>query len=322
MKKRMKEGLAIDFQDLMGRFTLDTATEFLFGSSFHTLNVSLPYPRYFSRSIHSPSNMSSSTQAGDDFASAFYEAQEIISNRGRMGDDIWPLFEILGNRTDKHMKVVSGYVEKVVEEALGRKKKAVEEGKEAKRVDEVEEDETLLDHLVKITDDPTVLRDETLNILLAGRDTTAATLTFCIYLLSAHIHVLSKLRAEVEEKIGLKGKLRFEDIKECRYLRAVINETLRLFPIVPFNVRESVNETTWPSPDPNLPPVYIPAGTEISYSVFMMHRRKDLWGPDAEIFDPERFLDERLTRRKDVSIGSTDRRANSCTKKVHTFGDL
>jgi cytochrome P450 len=85
--------------------------------------------------------------------------------------------------------------------------------------------------------DPTVLRDETLNILLAGRDTTASTLTFCVYLLSSHPHVLAKLQSEIQEKIGFKGKLNFEDIKECKYLRAVVNETLRLFPIVPFNVR-------------------------------------------------------------------------------------
>jgi Cytochrome P450 len=64
----------------------------------------------------------------------------------------------------------------------------------------------------------------------------------------------------------------------------------------PFNIRESINETTWASPDPTQKPLYIPAGTKTSYSVFLMHRRKDLWGPDAEEFDPDRFLDERLKK--------------------------
>jgi len=81
-----------------------------------------------------------------------------------------------------------------------------------------------------------------------------------------------------------------------KYLRAVINETLRLYPIVPFNVRETVNATTWISEDPNEKPYFIPAGTRTAYSVFMMQRRKDLWGPDAEEFDPDRFLDERLKK--------------------------
>jgi len=81
-----------------------------------------------------------------------------------------------------------------------------------------------------------------------------------------------------------------------KYLRAVINETLRLYPIVPFNIRESVNDSTWASEDPTQKPYFIPAGTRTGYSVFMMQRRKDLWGPDAEEFDPDRFLDERLKK--------------------------
>ncbi|KAG6331898.1 hypothetical protein ID866_7194, partial [Astraeus odoratus] len=76
-------------------------------------------------------------------------------------------------------------------------------------------------------------------------------------------------------------------------MRAVINETLRLYPPVPFNVRTSVEATVWPGVNGN-PPIYIPPHTRISYSMFLIQRRKDLWGPDAAIFDPNRFLDERV----------------------------
>jgi hypothetical protein len=41
-------------------------------------------------------------------------------------------------------------------------------------------------------------------------------------------------------------------------------------------------------------PLFVPAGTRCAFSTILMHRRKDLWGPDALKFDPERFLDERL----------------------------
>ena len=61
----------------------------------------------------------------------------------------------------------------------------------------------------------------------------------------------------------------------------------------PFNVRFSTAPTVWPSPEGD---IYIPAGTRCMYSVFIMHRRKDLWGPDAESFDPDRFLDARVQR--------------------------
>ncbi|KAG6885431.1 hypothetical protein C0993_001748 [Termitomyces sp. T159_Od127] len=128
------------------------------------------------------------------------------------------------------------------------------------------------------------------------RDTTAATLTFVIYLLAMHPAVYMRLREEVLGKVGPIKRPDYDDIRDMKYLRAVINETLRLFPIVPFNTRENLHATTWPSPDPTQKPVYIPAGTKVPYSVFIMHRRKDLWGPDAEEFDPDRFLDDRLKK--------------------------
>jgi len=62
----------------------------------------------------------------------------------------------------------------------------------------------------------------------------------------------------------------------------------------PFNIRISKKATTWPAKSPGEKPFYIPANTKTPYSVFLMHRRKDLWGLDAEEFDPDRFLDERL----------------------------
>jgi cytochrome P450 len=91
--------------------------------------------------------------------------------------------------------------------------------------------------LLVIPVDPVVLKDEILNIMIAGRDTTAGTLTFVVYLLSTHPRVLSRLREEIATKIGLRNYPTYEAIRDMKYLRAVINETLRLFPAVPFNIR-------------------------------------------------------------------------------------
>ena len=68
--------------------------------------------------------------------------------------------------------------------------------------------------------------------MIAGRDTTAATLTFAMYCLARHPEVMQRLRAEVLEQVGPSRRPTFDDLKEFKYLRAVLNETLRLFPIV------------------------------------------------------------------------------------------
>ncbi|KAF9007215.1 CYP63 cytochrome P450 monooxygenase-like protein [Cyathus striatus] len=292
IKLRMKDGYPVDFLDLMSRFTLDSATEFLFGSCVHSLESTLPYPHnappYLNAQVH--------RSAADIFARAFLESQEIISTRERLGW-IWPLWEITKDKTKEPMEIVNAYIEPIIKEAIRKKEEAMKEGivREKRIESEVAEDETLLDHLVGITTDPVVLRDETLNIMIAGRDTTASTLTFIFYFLSRYPAVMTRLREEIFSKVGPNRHPTYDDIRDMKYLRAVINgKTLRLYPIVPFNVRESINATTWPSSDPTEKPYYIPAGTKSAYSVFIMQRRKDLWGPDADVFDPDRFLDERL----------------------------
>ncbi|KAJ8092414.1 hypothetical protein PM082_023869 [Marasmius tenuissimus] len=288
MKSRFHEGAPLDFQDLMGKFTLDAATEFLFGSCVDNLSSPLPYP-----SNHASSGPSTTTRA-DRFSQAFLRAQEAVAQRVNLGGSVWPLFEIFEDKVKGPMEIVSSFIEPIIAEALAKKRLRTDKPKPK---DEVGEEETLLDHLVDITDDPVVLKDATLNIMIAGRDTTAFTLTFVMYFLATHPHVTDRLRKEVLATAGTaseKRKISWEMVREMKYLRAVINETLRLYPVVPFNIRQSVKATTLPSPEPGKPPIYVPAGMVISYSVLLMHRRKDLWGPDADTFDPDRFLDSRL----------------------------
>lgn len=304
MKARLHQGHAIDFQDAMSRFTLDSATEFLFGFSVHSMSTGIPYPynaqeyRPESNDYSNEKNASIGSPSADAFATAFLDSQFRISQRIRNGW-IWPINDVLKDQTRGPMDVVNRFVEPIVKEAVRKNKEAVKRartGKVETTDREVKEDETLLDHLVMYTTDERVLKEETTNILIAARDTTMATLTFMFFFLAKYPHILQRLREEIIEHVGSTRAPTYDDVKEMRFLRAVINETLRLYPAVPFNIRESVNETVWPSQQPGTQPWYIPAKTQVSYSVFVMHRRKDLWGPDAEEFDPDRFLDERLKK--------------------------
>lgn len=147
------------------------------------------------------------------------------------------------------------------------------------------ERDSFLDALARFTKDPRVLRDQLVAVLLAGRDTTAGTLSFCFFELARHPEVVRKLREEIATRLGVGAQGRiptYDDLKEMKYLNAVINETLRFYPVVPFNVRYSLTDTTLPrggGPD-GLSPVGVRKNTRIVYSTMLMQRRPDLYTDD------------------------------------------
>ncbi|KAL5494824.1 hypothetical protein ACEPAI_286 [Sanghuangporus weigelae] len=286
LKSRMREGHAVDIQDLVARFTLDSATEFLFGHCVHILRAGLPYSPNLALSGYAEDK---SSDPATLFSRAFANAQLTVAHRTRLGD-MWPLFEMAKDLTKEDMRIVNAFIDPILEEAVT--KRGTPQEFTAKK--EIGEGETLLDYLITYTKDLTILRDEILNIMIAGRDTTAATLTFATYCLAMYPNVMQRLREEILAVVGSERNPTYDDLKQMKYLRAFINETLRLYPPVPFDMRSSINATTFVNKTPGGKPFYVPPRTRIIYSVFLMHRRTDLWGPDAQEFDPDRFLDHRL----------------------------
>ena len=133
-----------------------------------------------------------------------------------------------------------------------------------------------------------------------------------------HQSVLSKLRDEIKSIVGVGDEARHpdrNDIKKMLYLVYVLKEgksshppsrghqfdepstdcdcciVLRLYPSVPINSRAAVKNTILPTgggPN-NKSPVFVKKGAPVGYCVYAMHRRKDLYGSDAEAFRPERW---------------------------------
>jgi len=90
-----------------------------------------------------------------------------------------------------------------------------------------------------------------------------------------------------------------------KYLKALLNESLRLYPVVPANTREATEDTTLPlggGPD-GAAPIFVKKGGLVAWSVYAMHRRKDYFGEDAEEFRPERWLDDSTTGKKGLRPG-------------------
>ncbi|KAF5367302.1 hypothetical protein D9757_010082 [Collybiopsis confluens] len=288
---------ALDVQDLYSRFALDAASEFLFGKNLDTLSASLP--------IAGKTRMGPKGSATEDpwgsFTSAFEMAQQVIAARSRMGY-FWPMFELLGDKNAANTSVVHRWLDPLVKSALDEKEKMASAG-----VCSPVAEKNFLQHLAESTDDPIIIRDQLLSLLLASRDTTACLLTYVTYFMAIYPDVAKRLRAEVLERCGPSGDITYEQLRSLRYMRAVLNETLRLFPPVPLNVRESrPGGCTLPPSDPSfgcqeqhddLRPLHMPGSTVITYLPLLTQRNPALWGKDADAFDPDRWLEgERLSR--------------------------
>ena len=128
---------------------------------------------------------------------------------------------------------------------------------------------------------PAVVRDNVLTFLGAGTETTSSALSWALYLLSQDHAARERIEAEVDAVLG--GRTAgADDIAKLTWTRAVIDETLRLYPTVPLIQRMAVAADT-------LHGVAIPEGSTVVYAPWVLHRHRKLWDR-PEVFDPTRFL--------------------------------
>lgn len=140
----------------------------------------------------------------------------------------------------------------------------------------------LLDLLRLAAASPREIRDELLTFLLAGHDTTAASLTWAFYLLAHHPEIQEQLGAELLSGLGDRPAT-FEDLGRLPLLRAVVDETLRLYPpvwLIPRRTRGDDVVAGWE----------IPKNSDLLLSTYTLHRHPDFWTA-PETFDPGRFLE-------------------------------
>lgn len=268
------DGIA-DLQPLFFKLTFETTMFLLFGDH--------------------ASNLGNTTDKEADFAEAFNLAQEYLAHRGRLGH-LYFLY------TDKKFRDACGTCHRFIDEAVGKALAASTEKQQRQQREAVNEDDgnyVFIDALVQRTRDPIVLRDQCLNILLAGRDTTGCCLTWTMRLLARHPAVLDRLREEIDSMVGLGPHSQAptrETIKKMPYLAVVLKEVLRLYPSVPVNSRAAIKMTVLPTgggPDKKAP-ILVKNGQAVGYPVYVMHRRKDIYGEDADEFRPERWMGDEL----------------------------
>ncbi|CAN9273939.1 unnamed protein product [Alternaria alternata] len=260
----------VDLHPRIFQLTLATTLFMLFGDSAHRM-------------------ISAADKEEQNLASAFNDAQEYLAYRTRVGPFHWL---INGPPMWRACKTIHSFLDRAIEEALAVSDERLIQQSKYKRY-------VFIDELIQQTRDPVVLRDQCMSLLLAGRDSTAACLSWTMRLLGRHQRVLTKVRDEIASIVGLGPDARQptqDELKEMTYLNLAIKESLRLYPPVPVNQRAASYDTTIPEgggPD-GLSPVLVRQGESVGYSVYAMHRRTDIYGPDALEYRPERWQNEGL----------------------------
>jgi cytochrome P450 len=182
-------GKQIDISELFFAFTLDAATDFLLGRSSDSLEH---------------------TAAGgrDQFAEGFKDVQKKQMFKMMLGS-LQTLFPVKGFAEALHK--VEEFVQPFIDTAISLPQADLENRDPAHY--------TFLHALAKQTRDRRFLRDQIMATLIAGRDTTACTLSWLFYELSTHPEVVRKLRAEIESVIGFDRPPTYADLKSMKYLQ-------------------------------------------------------------------------------------------------------
>lgn len=139
---------------------------------------------------------------------------------------------------------------------------------------------------VPMTEDQVLI--ESLQLMVAGNETSSNALTWIFYLLARHPEYLTQVREEIGAVIG-QGEITYAALQGLALTRRVMDEALRLYP--PFWMIDRIALA-----DDEICGIAVPAGTLVVPYIYGTHRNPDVWA-DAETFDPARFEPDRVKAR-------------------------
>lgn len=174
----------------------------------------------------------------------------------------------------------------------------IDKAKTTRQVEDIEElerrnynevqDPSLLRFLVDMRGadiDNKQLRDDLMTMLIAGHETTAAVLTWALFELTKNPEIMQQAQEEIDRVVGDRTPT-YQDIKDLKFLRLVVAETLRMYPEPPLLIRRCRTEDTVPQGGGREATVI--RGMDIFMAVYTIHRDERFW-PEPDTFDPMRF---------------------------------
>ncbi|CAI0456937.1 unnamed protein product [Linum tenue] len=256
----------------MKRLTFDTICSLVTGFDPKYLSIELPSLPY---------------------ADAFDVIEQVILYRHCVPATVWKFQRWVGIGDERKMREAQECFDGFLEERIRVKKKESFEKKEMETV--VDDDfltmifsgEAGIDQ-GKLTDG--FLRDVVFNLLVAGRDTIAAALSWFFWLVAKNPNVEEKILKELAQVMGK------DELNKMVYLHGAMCETLRLYPSVPYEHKQSIEPDVLPSGHA------INGNTRILLSIYSMGRMEEIWGSDCTDFKPERWISTSSTDEKKMVV--------------------
>ncbi|MGW3105374.1 cytochrome P450 [Streptomyces sp. NPDC001100] len=251
--RELAAGRSVDVPGDMTRLTLETIARTGFGHEFGSFERDRPHPFVTS------------------MVGTLSYAQRLNSVPG-------PLAPLLLRTATRRNEADIAYLNRTVDDMV-RTRRATTGG-----------DGDLLDRMLETTHPETGerlsaenIRRQVITFLVAGHETTSGSLSFALHYLARHPEVAARARAEIDQVWGDAEVPGYEQIAKLRYVRRVLDESLRLWPTAPAYAREATRDTELAGGHP------VRRGAWALILTPMLHRDPEVWGADAEEFDPDRF---------------------------------
>ncbi|CAN6464804.1 unnamed protein product [Victoria cruziana] len=256
LRSAAAEKRSIDLQEILNRFTFDTVCKVSFGMDPECLLPSMPTCL---------------------LAREFDVAAGISAMRAASPLPLsWKVKRALQIGSEKRLREAIDVVHSSVLEII-RKKKEAGAG------------DDLLSRFISMTagdgagkEDEALVRDMVISFLMAGKDTTSAALTWFFWLVARHPEVQDEAVKEILAQAN--GGLDFQALKEMKFLKACLCESMRLYPPVPWDSKHAENDDILPDG------TFVGKGTRVTFFPYGMGRMENLWGKDCLEFRPRRWL--------------------------------
>lgn len=273
MEKVVVSGSSIDLQEVLLRFTFDNICSAALGVNSGCLDLDLPQI---------------------PFVKAFEEATELTLFRFMVPPFVWKPMKLFGIGCEKRLKEAIKIVHHFTQTSVkDRRKDVMTLGSLKDRSDLLSR---LMDSENKCFSD-NFLSDFCISFILAGRDTSSVALAWFFWLVQKDNEVENKILKEIKEILGQRQctekelpdcdtVFTVEELKKMVYLQAALSESLRLYPPVPIDIKEVVEDDVFP--DGNI----VKRGARVLYCMYSMARMESIWGHDCLEFKPERWINK------------------------------